>query len=484
MIKLEHLGIGTLSRKTIWVSASKTITFSVILFANVYLARRLTRHDFGLYQQAWLFLQTLTPILLLGISQALNYYLPSSSDEKAREYISAFFVIICITGFFALALAFLAPRIIAQIIGNDRLVPLIPILGLYIFLILPSYHLEPLLILKRRISELFLWTLIFDLIFFAIIFWFGFVSNIKGIFTCLALMALFKSFIVIVRAIKLYGPGKWNFVGALGKPLFYYLCVLGGIAAIDVLSLHIDKYIVSHFLGAERYALYAIGSMEIPFVIIVTASVTAVIMPELSRCHALNKHDDVLRLIHRSMEKLSFLIFPIWLYLLATAGFYIPFFFGESYRASLPIFYIYLCLLPIRALNNHPYIIAAGLQRYALYARIIDFLVDFALGLLLVRWMGLIGPALAMLAASYAHKGYQTMILCRHLKLGVTKVYPWGSLARCLVMAGVAALGLKLILAITGENIAGIAVGSVLFSGLYLVILYRWMFGKRRAGET
>lgn len=473
MIKLEHFGIGTLSKRTIWVGASKTITFLMFLFVNIFLARHLTKQDFGLYQQAWLFIHTLTPIFLLGIPQALNYYLPSSSSEKARQYISAFFIVIFLTGLSALGLSMFLPRILARIIGNPNLKSFIPILGLYVFFILPSYLLEPLLILKHRVRELFFWTLAFGLAFIGIILWFGSVHHIKDIFIGFVLIALFKALFVIGRTAGLYGPGKWVFTQVLRRPLINYLYILGGIASIDILSLHIDKYIVSHFLGPEKYALYAIGSIEIPFVIILTASVTAIIMPELTRSIAEKKHENVIQLIHRSIEKLSFLIFPIWLYLLITAGFYIPFLFGDAYRPSILIFYVYLCIIPIRALNNHPYLIAAGLQKYALYARIIDLLIDFLLGLVLIRWIGIIGPAVAMIAASYVHKIYQTIIVCRHLRLGFKKIYPWRSLGKILLATGICALVLKLSLTIFGENVPSIVMGTILFCGLYLLIFSR-----------
>jgi len=471
MIRLDHFGIGKLSQRTAWVGSSKSVGFLTVFLANIYLARILSQKHFGLYQQGWLFIHTSIPILLLGIPQAISYLLPSASLEKSRQYIHAFFILLFFTGLVVSLLSLLLPGFLARFIGNPELTFLIPVIGLYIFLFLPFNLLEPLLILKTRVWELFLWAVVLNLLFISIILWGGKIKSLEMIFIALALLALLKMIIVIFRTFAVYGPGAWRIPRTLWSPLLRYLSILAGISLVDVFTVDIDKYVVSHFFGSEKYALYSVGGIEIPVISLLIASVTAVVMPEMTRLLSLGKREEVLSLLHRSMEKLAFVIFPLCLYCLLTARFYIPFFFGDRYQASTIVFCIYLVLMPIRVLNNHPYLISAGLQRYALYARLLDITINLILGIVLIRWIGLLGPAVSTVLASYIHKAYQTAVMGKYLGLKLDKIYPWKQFLRILWRAGASSLCLGIILYIFGSSLVSIIIGSVLFSGIYLILL-------------
>ncbi len=471
MVNLKELGLGRLSRRTAWVGASKSAGFLAVLLANIYLARTLNRGEFGRYQQGWLYISTLVPILLLGIPQAVNYFLPPASADRIRGYICAFLCILIVTGAVAALTAFLFPATFARLIGNVQLTILIPIVGLYVLFVLPSYLLEPLLILRGRVRELLGWTLLFAAIFLAIAVRWGKVHNLKGLFGALVFLAALKTIVTVGRTGRIFGGGRWRLPSGLWTNLLKYLGVLGAIALVDVFTVQIDKYLVSHFLGAGKFAIYAIGAIELPIVGLLLSSVTAVVMPEISRHLASQRHTETIKLLHRSMEKLALVLFPLFLYLLITAHFYIPFFFSHKYQASVVIFYIYLIMLPIRAMNNHPYLIAAGLQRYALYGRLMDIAVNFIVGLLLLRWIGILGPAISTVIGTYVHKSYQTAIMARHLGLGVRELYPWRRFGRVALRAAMCGIIAGAVILLFGSNLMSILSGTVLFAFIYIVLL-------------
>ena len=474
MLNLNPLRLGHLSRKAAWVGTSKATALVCILASDVFLARRLVKSDFGLYQQGWLLIRTLIPILLLGSNQAVNYFIPPAPDHQKRGYIHAFFRILFLTGLAGVLVCLFFPNFLSRVIGNREASPFLPVFGLYVFLVLPSYLMEPLLIIRKRPRELFAWTLLFSVIFLSIALLWGRSANIRAIFISLCVLAFLKSSITLIRALGVYGPGKWTVFPEHRGKILKFTGVLGMIAFVDVLTVQIDKYIVSHFAGAGRFALYHVGALEIPFIGLLLGSVTAVVMPELATYLSQEKKEQAIDLLHRSMVKLSVFMLPLFFYSMITAGFYIPFLFGEKYRASVLIFCIYLGLLPIRGLNNHPYLIAAGLQKYALYARIIDVSVNFILGICLLRWIGLAGPAVSTLVASYIHKIYQTAIVCRFLKLSPRQVYPWKNLWDIAWRSVLCSLPLLAIILVFGHHIVAVIAGTIVFTGCYFLILSRF----------
>ena len=478
---LNQLGIGTLSRRTAWVGSAKTLTILSFIAANIYLTRRLSVSDFGRYQQVWLIIRTLTPIFLLGIPQALNYFIPQTDRKTGRSYLTVFNLILLCMGIIIAAVSYLKPEAITLIAGNREIVPLVSIAGLYLLFILPSNLLEPVLIFQKKVREYFLWNLSFTVIFICIVFYGGYIDDLEWIFQGLAGLAFFKALVALIRSQTTLGMGNPGHISDRKKHLFRYLLVLGSIGFVDILTAHMDKYLVSHFTGEEKFAIYSIGSIEIPLAGLLLSAVTAVVMPEFSRLIAQKKHSQVLSLLKRSMEKLAVFIFPVFIYSMLTAHFFIPFFFSEKYMDSIPIFIIYLVMLPMRAINNHPYLIAAGLQRYALYARIIDIIINFVLGIILLKWVGIAGPAVSTVLASYVHKAYQTGIVCKNLDVSLKRIYPWRGLMRIFTVSAVSGLPLFLLL-LQGKDLTAIplVIGSVIFIGIYMAFT-PWIL--RRAGR-
>jgi hypothetical protein len=88
-----------------------------------------------------------------------------------------------------------------------------------------------------------------------------------------------------------------------------------------------------------------------------------------------------------------------------------------------------------------------------------------------LRWIGLIGPAISTVLASYIHKVYQTVIIARHLKLDWNQVYPWRHFGQISIRTVLCGVLLGAVIYLFGVNIPAIIFGTILFVGLYLVQL-------------
>ncbi|HPB31119.1 MAG TPA: oligosaccharide flippase family protein, partial [Candidatus Sumerlaeota bacterium] len=425
MIDLQKLGIGRLSRQTAMVGLSKLVTFGTLLASYFILSRWMERAAFGRYQQAWLYIRTISAVFLLGIPQAANYFIPGAPPEKRRGYVILFFIMLCGIGATCAAASFVFRREIAIIVGNPDIAGLIPICGLYVCFILPSYMMEPLLIIGQKVRELFCWTTLSGLLFLGAVLIWGRADGLAPLFVAFTLLALVRCVITLTRGFQIYTSTRWSIAGLANRTFYAYIGFLAAIAFVDILTVEIDKYLVSHHLGEESFALYGIGAMEVPFVMLLLGAVTSIVMPELTRLLTEKNLDMTIALLHRSMEKLALFVFPTFFFAFLSSHVFIPLFFGRAYTGSVVIFCIYLFMMPLRVLNLHPYLLSAGLQRHALTGRLFDFAVNLTLGLMLIRWVGLAGPAISTVAGTWIQKVYQTRVACKHLELPLRKIYPW-----------------------------------------------------------
>lgn len=472
---LDSLGLGQLSRKTAVVGASKTFQFVAVLATNVLLTRIFLVNHFGRYQQSWLIVNTLAPLLLLGIPQGINFLLPRSDTFTARKILWLLYGFLIAVSLPVVLILIIFPQWIAALLGNPELVPILQVLAIYLIIVLPTYCLDPILIINNRQGVLLVITVIYGFLFFAVNVFFGLHGSIEMIFLGLSVIAGMKLILTFWLTSRVYGGWQKTFDPVLLKQIVGYVAVLGAIGAVDVISLNIDKYLVACLRTETQYAIYSIGAIELPIIAILLGSVSAVVMPEFSRLLKQQNDAASIALLHNSMKKLAMLIFPIFTYLLVTAYIYIPLLFTWRYKASVPIFCIYLFLLPLRVANNHPLLIAAGLQRYALIGRVIDVVTNFVLGLVLLHFIGILGPAISTVLATYVHKMYQTSIVMEKFRLSVGAVYPWAAFAQWLGRSVGCALIVLVLSILLPFHLISVPAGTVLFG-----LLYAWFVIKFR----
>jgi O-antigen/teichoic acid export membrane protein len=469
---LQDIQFGALSRKATVVGLSKFSQFLFILLANAVLARTLLQGQFGRYQQIWLLINTLIPALLLGAPQAINYFVPQSDRDRARNIIwQLYFILTLVAAPVTLAL-FLFPSIGAALLHNPDTFVLVRIASVYVFLMLPTYCLDSILIINNKQWLLLQITLVWSALFFLVNLYFGLTRNLEMIFIALACLGGMKLLLTIAITRHDFGQISGFFKRPLFREVSGYLIVLGAVGLVDVLSVQVDKFLVTILTRSEEaFAIYAVGAYEIPIVALLIGSVTAVAMPEFSRCLHAGENDAAWRLLHSMVKKLAVFIFPLFAYLLASAETVVPLIFSARFAASVPIFLIYLFLLPVRAANNYPLLIAAGLQGWVLLGRLLDVLISVGLGILLIHSFGIAGAAIAIVVGTYVEKTYQSLLMIQHFGVALPRLYPWGFMGRWLLRAVACALPLLLLNAVASRYVAFV-LGTLLFVSLYLAFLH------------
>lgn len=471
----NNLLISRLSRKSVIVLFAKIVNFLAIFGAVIILARLLSQELLGRYQQCWLIINTLVPVLILGAPQGLNYFLPRAETDSERAiYCWRFYLLVVFAGLIVLFPVLAFPHLLVRLLNNTHLLPLIQPVALFIFFLLPSYCLESLLIINERPVLLLIVNFIYAVCFLIIHTIFGLIGSLKTLFFFLVLLALAKTSFTLVLTYNIYRTPfdlKRILQFSPFKALLGYTLVLTAIALVDVLTVQIDKYLVIWFYKGQEsiFAIYSLGAIEIPMVSIIIGAVSSVVMPEFS--HLLRKQDfgQTLLLLRTMVERLNLLLSPMFLYLLFSGFVLIPFLFGEQYRPTVIVFSIYLFLIPLRIFLNHPLLIAGGLQRFALYGRIIDLITNISLGLLLLPIIGYFGPAVSTVIATYVHKLYQVIIIQRFLKVSWKTLYPWAKVLKVFaILVALAIVEVLLINLLIQPPVLSLTISA----GLFLLSVY------------
>src|SRR5690606_33663375 len=89
------------------------------------------------------------------------------------------------------------------------------------------------------------------------------------------------------------------------KKVLIFVIPLAAASFVGTLNKEVDKIFINHYFGIEKFAEYAVVAKELPLTII-AASVSAIIVPQISKYLKLQKYNNVIKLWENSVE-LSFI---------------------------------------------------------------------------------------------------------------------------------------------------------------------------------
>jgi O-antigen/teichoic acid export membrane protein len=227
-----------------------------------------------------------------------------------------------------------------------------------------------------------------------------------------------------------------------------YSVPLGISYIFQMLMLQIDKIMVSLFFVASIFAVYSNGAFEIPFTAIIMGSVIHVLMPQFVKHYKENNNATLLKLWHGSVIKVGLLVFPIAVYLFVFREQFIVALFSEKYLGSVVIFSIYLLFIPARVTDYGAILLSMGHSGIVMKYYIFASMFNVALNYILIRTIGLLGPAISTVLVSYL----LALLLLREIKgqigVGFKDIFPWRNLVGLIgicVLAGLIVFPISLI---------------------------------------
>jgi len=266
--------------------------------------------------------------------------------------------------------------------------------------------------------------------------------------------------------------GFWRRLdGRLMRSQLSYAVPLGLAGILYAVQTDLHSYFVSNRLGAVAYAIYGVGTVQLPLMGMLQEATNAVMIPRVSALQQQNDTREIIQLMARAMRKLAAVYFPVYALLVVVAHEFIGVLFTRRYLASVPVFVINLTLLLLGILMQDPLIRAYVEQRFFF----IRLRVVLCVLLIAALWFGttrfgLMGAISAVVLVSVIERIVMAVLFGRIL--GVSRkdlvlLKDVGKLALAAAASGLITEGVRFLLR-DAKPLVILIVCGIVFSVIYL----------------
>ncbi len=413
-----------------------------LILVSLFLTRSvLSTEEIGSFEKLLYVGYALSFFWITGLTQGLLSLMPLEKDQARWAQSWAAYLVFLLFSLAIGALLWAFGSGSSELLTGQAGLPHLDLFALYLVLFLPTYLLEHFLLLDGR-SGWIVWlglgsaALYMAAVLLPLQLGFGLQGSIAGLVVFAALKHGLLQGYLLLRARPTWQAafvGRWM---AVSWPLLGY-ALLGGF------HLAFDNWLVGHHYAGDAlfFAFYRYGARELPLVIALTGAFSTAMLPLLSK----ELHSG-LRVLRRRTENLFHLLFPASILLMLGSSWWFPYLFTEAFRASVPVFNIFLLLTASRLVFCRPVLMALQDNALILVISGVELLANVVLSFLLVGPFGLEGIAGGTLLAFALEKLLLVIYLRRRHGIGFRTYTPvgwWVSYSLLLMMAYTATLFLS-----------------------------------------
>ena len=218
------------------------------------------------------------------------------------------------------------------------------------------------------------------------------------------------------------------------KEVFQYSLplVFASVAGITIKAA--DQFYISRFFGAEIFAEFSNGFIELPFIAMVTVATSTVLMPIFSKDFHENKTDRIIQTWREAITKSAMIIYPILLYFIVYGKELMILIYSEDYINSGAYFQINMFLNFFNIVIFTPLFFAMGkTKQYAvahLFFAIIIWMSHYGV---IVLFDSPIAIALNSTALNILKILFFVYLASRLMKVNFKELFPLKKLANYLI---------------------------------------------------
>jgi O-antigen/teichoic acid export membrane protein len=437
------------------ISFGRLAAFGLSLIIPLVLTRVLSLEDYGIYKELSLLIVTLQPILLFGIPSSLRYFIPRSSVEEKRRYMTQALIFTVLVGFCLFIVFTLAGGLITEALFHRNLSEFMMVMGAHGFLLITAAYIGVVMIVNDDVNLASITAIVFSILD-VVIMCGGVIlfPSVMGLLLAILFATLIKFIIAVIYILRNFEPGISYISKSSIRKQLGFSAPLGLSDVVNILNINVDKFYIAFFFAQEAFGVYSIGALITPVILVVYRSVFDIVVPQFSKLYKQLRFSELIKLWHEGVRKLALLFYPAFIFLILFAYELITILFPEAYSGSVPVFTIYLFILPLTVTFFNGVLIAAGDTKFLLKATLIAFIINLILNYALIQWfmgmeIGLLGPPTATIIVNVILRALLLYRIKNIMKRPVSELYPWqllGKLMGVCIISGFATLSIMLAL--------------------------------------
>jgi len=390
------------TKKVLLLSFGQTFNKIAFLISGIIAARILTKQDYATLKQTLLVYNSISPLLVLGLTSVPYYFLPKEKENKKSVIINNLTLLFLMALIFSIFLKLDGYKLIAHYFDNPNLIDTLKWMIPYPLFVIPVGILSSVLLVQNKTYILTNYQIISNLILvILIVLGIYLTKNYTGPLIAQIYFPLIL-FPIAMWLIFKFVPGRFT-LPKIEKmiEMLKYSVPLGIASMMGMLMLQTDKIIVSSMTSTEDFANYINGAIEIPLIGIITGSIASVILVDMVKYIDQGKKLEALVLFKKAALKSATILFPIMIFLLFLSKDFILTLYSDKYIESVLPFTIYLFILPVRIVVYGSALMALGFSKVIMFRSFFDLLFNILLSILMVKWLGYIGAAIATILTLY-----------------------------------------------------------------------------------
>ena len=392
---------GGSSGDALLLTAVKLMTMLLSLVTTRLLSQYLTTYDYGTYSQVLLISSTIASITILGMMDGMNFFFCSEKDTERREaYVATIYLMQLALGVI-MGAAVMLP--ICAYMDNPELKKLMLFAAILPTLQNLIYISQVLLISVGKAKVLALRNLVISVLKLAAII--IVVHFVKDIALILIVSVLLDAFQLLIFYFILRKNGCLiRFTKAdlrLILPILRYCVPMAVFVMLNTLNRDCDKYVIAAFTDTETLAVYTNASKALPIDIVMSSFIT-ILLPVITRGISEKRNSETIE-VYRLFLEISYISTAVLGgCILVSAPEFVSLLYSDKYLGGLSVFCIYILIDMVKFMSITLLLTAAGKTRILMFISLGAILSNIGLNILFYKLMGLIGPAIATLAVTFA----------------------------------------------------------------------------------
>lgn len=428
-VKVEQ----SLRAQSIVMTMARVLRTILTIGIPVVLVRVLDQETFGAYKQIGLLATSALVVLNLGLPPSLYYFVPRLPERSQTFIVQTAIVFSVISVVAGLALA-LADTVLAQAFG-PQVAQYSVWLGIMVALSITAL-LDVVMVVDKRVRLAAMVSALLDathglsLIATALI--------TRDLHWILAVASLSLALRVVVLVIYIRWRGRVTPTVAAPSALseqFRYALPYYGAALIALGCEQFHAFYVAAKYDAAQFALYAVGTLQVPMINHLMHSIGETIVLDGSKNYAAGNLQEMRRVWRRATYVLALVLMPLFFVLEVFARDVIEVFFGVAYSASTDVFRVFLITLPLSILLGSTLLRATGDLKQMILANAISLLVTAGALVLLVDWLGIIAAAWSVVLGNAALTAIVTGRILKRLQVSIGEYLEWRNMFFVMLVA-------------------------------------------------